>query len=149
MSRRHRSGREPVLSHVEPLRVRFSEVDSMRVVWHGNYLHYLEDGREAFGRRYGLSYEAIRDAGYAAPIVQLTVDYCASLRYGEEAVVEIGYIPTPAAKVMFDYALRRVHDGQLLARASTVQVFVSLETGALELNNPAFYLAWKRQCGIA
>ena len=28
--------------------VRFSEVDSMRIVWHGNYLKYFEDGRESF-----------------------------------------------------------------------------------------------------
>ena len=38
-------------------KVRFSEVDSMKIVWHGNYVHYFEDGREAFGKKYeGLSY---------------------------------------------------------------------------------------------
>ena len=30
--------------------VRFSEMDPIRVIWHGNYLKYLEDAREAFGR---------------------------------------------------------------------------------------------------
>ncbi len=29
-------------------RVRFSEVDSLRIVWHGNYLKYFEDGRDAW-----------------------------------------------------------------------------------------------------
>ena len=31
--------------------VRFSEVDSMNVVWHGSYPLYFEDAREAFGKR--------------------------------------------------------------------------------------------------
>ena len=36
------------------VKVRFSEVDSMAVVWHGNYVKYLEDGREAFGLQFGV-----------------------------------------------------------------------------------------------
>ena len=33
-------------------KVRFSEVDSMHIVWHGNYIKYLEDGREGFGNAF-------------------------------------------------------------------------------------------------
>ena len=43
---------------------RFSEMDPIRVIWHGNYLKYLEDAREAFGREYGLSYKLMVDSGY-------------------------------------------------------------------------------------
>ena len=38
------------------IEVRFSEVDSMNVVWHGSYALYFEDAREAFGAKYGLEY---------------------------------------------------------------------------------------------
>ena len=31
------------------LKVRFNEVDSMAIVWHGNYVKYFEDARIAFG----------------------------------------------------------------------------------------------------
>ena len=34
------------------LEIRFSEVDIMKVVWHGSYPLYLEDAREAFGAQY-------------------------------------------------------------------------------------------------
>ena len=37
-----------------PLKIRFSEVDSMNIVWHGSYMMYFEDAREAFGREFGL-----------------------------------------------------------------------------------------------
>ena len=44
------------LSVEKQFEVRFSEVDMMNVVWHGAYPLYLEDAREAFGEKYGLSY---------------------------------------------------------------------------------------------
>ena len=44
--------------------VRFSEVDSMRVVWHGSYPLYFEDAREAFGKEFALEYMRIADNGF-------------------------------------------------------------------------------------
>ena len=34
--------------------IRFSEVDSMGIVWHGSYAAYVEEAREAFGVKYNL-----------------------------------------------------------------------------------------------
>lgn len=39
----------PTLSVTKTLTIRFSEVDSMGIVWHGSYALYFEDAREAFG----------------------------------------------------------------------------------------------------
>ena len=36
------------LTNRTTFRVRFSEIDSMQIVWHGEYVRYFEDGREAF-----------------------------------------------------------------------------------------------------
>ena len=41
------------LSETVRVQVRFSEVDSIKMVWHGHYMTYMEDAREAFGRKYG------------------------------------------------------------------------------------------------
>ena len=40
---------EASLTDRTSFQVRFSEVDSMKIVWHGEYIRYFEDGREAFG----------------------------------------------------------------------------------------------------
>ena len=45
------------------IRVRFSETDPLGIVWHGNYIKYFEEGREAFGRKYGLSYLDVQREG--------------------------------------------------------------------------------------
>ena len=47
---------EKVLKASKEFDVRFSEVDSMNIVWHGSYALYFEDAREEFGRVFGLSY---------------------------------------------------------------------------------------------
>lgn len=62
--------------------VRFSEVDSMNVVWHGSYPLYFEDAREAFGKQYGLEYMGFFDHGYFAPLVDLSFHYKKPIRYG-------------------------------------------------------------------
>lgn len=125
--------------------VRFSEVDSMKVVWHGGYVRYFEDGRESFGRRWpGLGYSDIAESGFTAPIVSLRVDFKQPLRYGDTAVVETNYIETEAAKICFEYEIRRESDGVVMATGSTVQVFVNGE-GELELVNPSFYANWKKR----
>ncbi|MDY6242001.1 MAG: acyl-CoA thioesterase, partial [Prevotella sp.] len=50
--------------------IRFSEVDSMKVVWHGSYAIYFEDAREAFGAKYGLDYMNYLNHNCYAPIVE-------------------------------------------------------------------------------
>lgn len=79
----------PALTDRITIQVRFSEVDSMLVAWHGSYVMYLEDGREAFGKRYqGIGYEDYFRERMAAPIVNMNIDYKLSLRSGEKAIVE-------------------------------------------------------------
>lgn len=125
------------------IRVRFSEVDSMRVVWHGSYIRYFEDGREAFGREYqGLGYLDFYASGYMAPIVDLQLQYLAPLTLDEEVVVETRYIRTEAAKLCFEYVIYRKSDGTVVARGRSIQVFVAPD-GSMCLNNPRFYELWQ------
>lgn len=145
---KRRKLQEAALTNRTTLRVRFSEVDSIEVVWHGEYVRYMEDGREAFGRQYGIGYTDIRDAGYVVPIVELDVQYKQFLKYGESAIVETRYIRTDAAKILFEYVIFRESDETVVATGSSIQVFVNKATGLLELNNPDFYKKWKEKWEI-
>ncbi len=127
------------------VRVRFSEVDSMHVVWHGVYVKYFEDGREAFGRQYaGIGYMDFFANGFATPIVDLQIQYKKSLRYDDVAIVEVYYVETEASKICFEYVIRNEADGTVVATGSTVQVFID-QQGQLQLNSPEFYLKWKEK----
>ncbi len=129
------------------IRVRFSEVDSMQIVWHGEYIRYFEDGRESFGKQFGLGYMDIYNQGYMVPIVELDCQFKQPLSFGEVAIVETRYITCKAAKIKFEYTIYRATDHQVVATGSTTQVFLNLNK-ELELINPDFYQEWKTKWNI-
>ncbi len=138
---------QPSLTDKVTIKVRFSEVDSMRIVWHGEYIRYFEDGREAFGKRYGISYWDIYENGYTVPIVDLNCQYKQALTFGEEAIIETRYIASDAAKIIFEYIIYKSDGQTVVATGNTIQVFLN-SNNKLELTNPDFYLEWKKKWNI-
>ncbi|MDR0765946.1 MAG: acyl-CoA thioesterase [Odoribacteraceae bacterium] len=138
---------DTVLKTSKEIEVRFSEVDSMNVVWHGSYALYFEDAREAFGAEYGLGYLDIARNGYYTPLVELKFNYKSPLLYGNKARVNITFRDTDAAKILFDYEIRNVHDEITVATGHSVQVFLDKQY-RLVWGNPPFYEEWKRKMGL-
>ena len=132
------------LSATKNIEVRFSEVDSMNIVWHGSYMLYFEDAREEFGRKFGLDYLTIYHNGYYAPLVDISFKYKRPIIYGMKPNITIHYRPTDAAKIVFDYEIKNPEDGSLLATGRSVQVFMDLQYN-LVLLNPEFYEEWKKK----
>lgn len=136
-----------ILSVEKPIDIRFSEVDMMGVVWHGSYVSYLEDAREAFGAKYGLSYMKYIDEYTFAPIVELSFSYKKPLKYGMKPVVRITYRPSDAAKIIFDYEIYNPEDREVYLKAHSVQVFMDRNYNLL-WESPEFYEDWKKQRGL-
>jgi len=125
--------------------VRFNEVDPLGIVWHGHYIRFFEDGREAFGREHGLTYMQIYEKGFVAPVVNIHCDYKKSLEYGDTAVVETQFINSLAAKLTFKYRITLVKTGEVVAEGTSVQVFLDAERRELQLIAPDFFTAWKKE----
>ena len=128
-------------------KVRFSEVDSMGVVWHGNYIKYLEDGREKFGEEFGLGYLDVFGLELMTPIVKLDVDYKSVIKYGDEIIIETEYIQSKAAKIIFKYKIYNAKTKKLAIIAKSIQVFID-KKGQLQITNPDFYIDWQKKHGI-
>ena len=137
----------PVLSAEKIIDIRFSEVDSMAIVWHGTYVKYFEDAREAFGKKYGLEYLRIYEQGFFAPLVELHLNYKQPLQYEHQARIVITYRPSDAAKIIFDYAIYDLDTNQLAATGHSVQVFLDMNR-QLVLQTPDFYQVWKQKNGV-
>ena len=137
--------KEKILSVTKPFEIRFSEVDSMGVVWHGHYAIYFEDAREAFGAKYGLEYLMMFGKGFFEPIVELTFKYKRVLIYGMKPEITITYRPCEAAKIIFDYEIRDTETDEVVVTGHSVQVFMDKDTHQLVLTNPAFYEEWKKR----
>ena len=127
-----------------PLKIRFSEVDSMNIVWHGSYVMYFEDAREAFGKKYGIAYLDIFGNGYYAPLVELSFKYKNPIMYDMKPEITITYKPVDAAKIVFDYEITNPENGEVLATGHSVQVFMDLNYQLVWVN-PDFYEEWKKK----
>ncbi|WP_437919200.1 acyl-CoA thioesterase [Sphingobacterium sp. LRF_L2] len=146
IKRRERFNEETNLKENVTIPVRFSEVDSLGIVWHGHYILYFEQGREAFGRAYGIDYLTVKKAGYTTPIVKSSCEHRLPLRYGENARIETSFIDTPAAKLIFRFRIFN-DKNELVCLGETIQVFLDGDNN-LALNIPAFVIEWKRKVGL-
>ncbi|MGD1083295.1 MAG: acyl-CoA thioesterase [Verrucomicrobiota bacterium] len=136
----------PYLEETCVLPIRFHEVDSMHVVWHGHYVTYIEDARRALGRRYGVDYPLFIAHDTPAPVAQLRLDYLAPARLADTLTVTARLFKSEAAKLEFEYEIRRQGDRSLLAFGVSLQVFTN-PRGELLLALPPFmverYRAWE------
>ena len=130
------------------VQVRFNEADPLGIVWHGHYIRYFEDGREAFGKEHNLSYLDVYKKGFVIPLVAVQCDFKKSLRYGDMVLVETTFVPCEAAKLKFTYRLFNAATHDLVATGSSVQVFLEKEGSVLQLSNPPFFEEWKKSQGL-
>ncbi|MEM9142502.1 MAG: acyl-CoA thioesterase [Bacteroidota bacterium] len=134
------------ISFTSEVRVRFAECDPLGIVWHGHYIQYFEDGREAFGRHHGISYLDQKKNNFSTPIVKSSCEHKLPLRYGDVAQIKTTYVDAPAAKMIFKYEIRNP-EGQVVCTGETIQVFVELG-GELALIAPDFFVEWKKKMGL-
>jgi acyl-CoA thioester hydrolase len=116
--------------------VRFPEVDSYGVVWHGHYVQYFEVARNALCAAFGLTPADALAHGYKVPITKVSMDLKRPARLDDRLVVSARLAPQEVAKLAMSYEIRRETTGELLATGSTEQVFLS-PSGELLLTLPA------------
>jgi len=136
-----------VLSLEYDFQVPFYDLDGIQMVWHGNYVKYMEDAREKFGAKYGFEYLHIFNSGYLAPVADMRIKYRNSARISEVLTMKIIYVPSRAAKMVFEYLITRKSDNAVIIEAETSQLFVTRE-GVFEVSTPGFYAEWKKRWNI-
>ena len=125
--------------------VRFEEVDSIGIVWHGRYPGYFEEGRVALGNKYGVGYSDFIRNKLPVPIRQLGVDYLEPLFFENEIEIEAILHWSEAARINYEYIIRR--DEKVVCTGYTVQLMLD-ESFELLLSPPPFYVdfmeKWKK-----
>ena len=103
-------------------RVRYAETDKMGIVYHANYLVWLEIGRTELLRQRGFVYRELEEQ-YDCHIVVANVSctYRAPARYDDLITVRTGVKSVRSRVVIFDYEVFH-EDGRRLATAETTHV---------------------------
>lgn len=137
--------RQNIIRDYKDIYIRFSEVDSMGIIWHGNYVQYFEDGREFFGEKFGLSYSDIRENGFLVPITKLEADFKNYVKHGTELEIETIFHYSRVAKICFSYNIRNKKTNKLVCSGKSEQVFIDALTYRLNFFKPEFFRKWEER----
>lgn len=114
----------------------FYDIDPMDVVWHGNYVRYLEDARCALLDSIGYNYQDMYDSGYSWPIVDMRIKYVRPIRLSQQVRV-VATLREYENRLKIDYRVLDRETGTVLTKAHTIQVAVSLASEEMLFESPA------------
>ncbi len=57
------------------IEVRYAETDQMGIVYHANYLVWMEVGRTALIKELGFLYKDMEDRGVLSPVLDISISY--------------------------------------------------------------------------
>jgi acyl-CoA thioester hydrolase len=107
--------------------VRYAETDQMGVVYHGNYLVWMEIGRVEYVRSLGFNYKDLETDGYYLSVVGVNCRYLRPAFYDQEILIETRLINANHRAVEFGYEILRAEDEKLLAEGSSRHMWLSRE----------------------
>lgn len=117
------------------LRTQFYDLDPMNIVWHGNYARYLEEARANLMAGIGYGYAEMQESGFAWPIVEMWVKYVRPLKLSQKFVMR-ATLKEYENRLRIEYRGLDAETGDVLTKARTVQLAVSIATGELAFVSP-------------
>jgi acyl-CoA thioester hydrolase len=128
-----------ILTIAHEIDVQFYDVDAMRVVWHGNYVKYIEDARCQLLRQFNYDYNDMEDSGYLWPIVDMRLKYVKSAEFGDKIRVEATLVEYET-RLKISYRIFNAKTNEILTKAYTVQVAVCMESKEMQFESPEIVL---------
>lgn len=132
-----------MISKEVTLRTQFYDLDPMKIVWHGNYVRYLEQARSALLSGIGYGYREMEESGFAWPIVELSVKYVRPLKLSQNFIVR-ATLTEYENRICIEYRALDAASREVLTKARTVQLAVSIKTGELSFESPQQLIACVR-----
>lgn len=117
------------------IQVQFYDLDPMEVVWHGNYVKYLEMARCALLDTIGYNYAEMKASGYMWPIIEMNLRYAAPATFGQRLRLSAAIVEWEN-RLRIDYLVSDAATGRRLNRASTTQVAVDIASGEMCFVSP-------------
>ena len=96
----------------------------MGVVYHANYIVWMEVGRVEFCRATGLSYRDMERTGRSTAVIEANCRYIAPARYDDEIDIETRIGEGASRAASFHYTMRHAETGQKLAEGFSRHLFL-------------------------
>ena len=103
----------------------------MEIVWHGNYVKYLELARSALLQKFDYDYPQMRASGYAWPIVDMRLKYVGTVEYGQAVRIRAEIVEWEN-RLKIEYQVRNAATGRVLNKAYTIQVALEIASRQMQ-----------------
>ena len=129
--------------------VAFHDIDSMGVVWHGNYMKYFEIARCAVLQEIDYDFPQMKNSGYTWPIVDIRSRFVSPVRYGDKLEV-IAIIAEWHMRLLIKYLIINKTSQQVMTRGQSVQVPLDMKTMTMAFGCPDLLQekidVWQKSC---
>jgi acyl-CoA thioester hydrolase len=123
-----------------PVRVYYEDTDAGGVVYHSQYLNFLERARTEWLRAVGFEQDALRqDPGLIFVVNRMAIDYLAPARFNDALRVTVQLQETRGARLLINQQVMHLNDNKTLVRAE-VQVVCVDATRFRPMAVPSFIL---------
>ena len=119
--------------------VEFYDLDPMNVVWHGNYIRYLEAARCDMLEKIGYTYEDMRKENNAYPVAKMELKFIKSATFKQRLNVKTTLQELEPALII-KYEITDEETSKKLFQAQSMQIRVNIETGETIYNASESFL---------
>ncbi len=109
--------------------VQWSVIDARQHVNNANYMIYVEDAGVQVCAAHGWPMTRMMEAGFGLVARRYRIEYNQPAVFGDELEIATWASDMKRATAVRHYTIRRASDGELLARAHVLWVWVDLESG--------------------
>jgi len=110
-----------------PVRVRFADTDAQGIAHNASYLVWFEVARVEYLREFAGGYQALRDHGIEAVVLESHCRYVTPARFDDVLHVHTRCVGLRGARFRYEYSIRR-DDGTLVADGYTEHACVEALT---------------------
>ena len=110
------------------LTVQFYDLDPINVVWHGNYLKYLESARCDLLKKIGYDYDNMRADGVVYPIAKMDLKYIKPCKFNQVLFLET-IVEELEPSLIIKYNIFDEESGEKVFSAKSMQICVDIKTG--------------------
>ncbi|WP_026841627.1 tol-pal system-associated acyl-CoA thioesterase [Citrifermentans bremense] len=109
------------------VRIYYEDTDAGGVVYHSNYISYMERARTEFLRKHGLSVREMHDMGIIFPVVSIEANFRAPARLDDLLEVRTQIAALKNSSFTAAQQVVRKEDGKLLVEAKVTLACVNPE----------------------
>ncbi len=117
------------------VKVSFEDIDYMGIVWHGNYMRYMEQARCDLFEKLNYTYIDMKNDNYAYPVAKMKVKYIKPAEFRDILVIKTEIISVePSLEINYIFYSKKTN--QKLFEGYTMQIAIDVRTRESLYNAP-------------